>query len=98
MGEKRKRRTASYDETKRRAPRRTGPRGYLERSGSRTAAGSAIAARVLGAAAVERIVGGRYEWRDAGMRPVSGTRKRHWEAHEEDRRRQRREGAGDEPT
>ena len=82
----------SYDEVRRRAPRRTGPRGYLERSGSRTMPGGAIAARVVGPAAVEQIVGGRYEWRDAGMRPLSGSRKRHWDAQEADERRRRRGG------
>ena len=45
-------------------------------------AGGSIAARVVGAAAVERTVGGRYEWRDAGLRPLAGARKRHWEAQE----------------
>ena len=67
----------------------------MERSGSRTIPGGAIAARVMGAAAIERTVGGRYEWRDAGLRPQSGTRKRHWEAQEADERRRRR-GGGDE--
>ena len=60
----------------------------------RTMPGGAIAARVVGAAAVERIVGGRYEWRDAGLRPLSGARKRHWDAQETDERRRRRGGGG----
>ena len=66
----------------------------MERSGSRMAVGSGIAARVVGAAAVERTVGGRYEWRDGGLQPLAGARKRHWEAQRtEDRRRQRQHPA-----
>lgn len=66
----------------------------MERSGSRVVAGSGIAARVVGAAAVERTVGGRYEWRDGGLRPLAGARKRHWETQEAaDRVRQRRHPA-----
>ena len=82
----------SYDEVVRRRPRRTGPRGYLERSGSRVVAGNAIAARVMGTAAVERVVSGRYEWRDSGLRPVAGARKRHWEDHAAAGARTRRRG------
>ena len=62
-------RKATYDETKRRTkPRRplSGPRPvYLERGNGRGAKRTAI---VLGPAAIERIVGGRYEWRDAGFK------------------------------
>ncbi|MDC0526127.1 hypothetical protein OAO87_03915 [bacterium] len=71
--------TASYDEVTRRKPRRAGPRGYMERSGSRVVVGSGIASRVVGATTVERMVEGRYEWRDGGLRPMRGARKRHWE-------------------
>ena len=67
----------------------------MERSGSRVMPGGAIATRVVGAAAVERIVGGRYEWRDAGLRPMSGARKRHWDAQEADERRRQRGGGGE---
>ena len=77
---KRPRTHASYDEVKRRKPRRVGPRAHMERSGSRVVAGSGIAARLVGAATMERIVGGRYEWRDGGLRPLAGARKRCWEA------------------
>ena len=76
---KRPRTHASYDEVKRRKPR-VGPRAHMERSGSRVVAGSSIAARLVGAATMERIVGGRYEWRDGGLRPLAGARKRCWEA------------------
>ena len=59
----------TYDETRRRTkPRRppSGPRPvYLERGNGRGAKRTAI---VLGPAAIERIVGGRYEWRDAGFK------------------------------
>ena len=62
-------RKATYDETKRRTkPRRplSGPRPvYLEKGNGRGAKRTAI---VLGPAAIERIVGGRYEWRDAGFK------------------------------
>ena len=56
----------TYDETRRRAPRR--PKDacvYLEKGNGRGAKRAAI---VLGPAAVDRIVGGRYEWRDAGYK------------------------------
>ena len=72
-------RPPSYDEVTRRKPRRAGPRGYMERSGSRVVTGGGIASRVVGTAAVERMVAGRYEWRDGGLRPMRGARKRHWE-------------------
>ena len=65
----RDKRKVTYDETKRRTkPRRPpgGPRPvYLERGNGRGAKRTAI---VLGPAAIERIVGGRYEWRDAGFK------------------------------
>ena len=51
----------------------------MERSGTREVVGSGIASRVVGPTAVERMVGGRYEWRDGGLRPMRGARKRHWE-------------------
>jgi hypothetical protein len=62
-------RKVTYDETRRQTkPRRPpgGPRPvYLERGNGRGAKRTAI---VLGPAAIERIVGGRYEWRDAGFK------------------------------
>ena len=55
---------------------------YLERGNGRGAKRAAI---VLGPAAIDRIVGGRYEWRDAGYtRPRSARRRA-------GRRRRRRE-------
>ena len=89
-GGKRKRRaTGAYDETRRRKARRTTPRGYMDRGG-RDWVGCKRGAIVLGEAAVERTVAGRYEWRDRGMSPVRGARKRHWEdEHEPTHRAQR---------
>ena len=89
-GGKRKRRaTGAYDETRRRKARRTTPRGYMDRGG-RDWVGCKRGAIVLGEAAVERTVAGRYEWRDRGMSPVRGARKRHWEdEHEPSHRAQR---------
>ena len=79
----------AYDETRRRKARRTGTRGYMDR-GARDWAGNKRGAIVLGGAAMERVVAGRYEWRDRGMAPVSGARKRHWEdEHEPTHRAQR---------
>ena len=53
--------------------------GPEQRSGGRVVVGSGIASRVVGTAAVERMVAGRYEWRDWGLRPMRCARKRHWE-------------------
>ena len=62
---RRPKRQATYDETTRRKARRTREVAYLERGQGRGAKRNAI---VLGPAAIERIVGGRYEWRDAGYK------------------------------
>ena len=71
---------ASYDETVR---RRSGPRDaqrvvYLRR-GQDHSVGCKRTAIVLGPYAIERIVRGRYEWRDANLPPQKGPRKRLWE-------------------
>ena len=55
----------SYDETKRRQRRKTHPWRYLERGNGRGAKRHAI---VVGPAVMERIVDGRYEWRDANLK------------------------------
>ena len=69
--------------------------GYMDRGG-RDWAGNKRGAIVLGGAAMERVVAGRYEWRDRGMAPVSGARKRHWEdEHEPTHRAQRPRTDGD---
>ena len=63
--------------------------GYMDRGG-RAWAGNKRSAIVLGSAAMERIVAGRYEWRDRAMTPVRGARKRYWEdIHEPTHRAQR---------
>ena len=88
-GKRKRRAEGAYDETRRRGARRTTPRGYMDRGG-RDWAGCKRSAIVLGGAAVERVVAGRYEWRDRGMSPVRGARKRHWEdEHEPTHRAQR---------
>ena len=86
----RKRKAAgAYDETRRRKARRVVAGGYMDRGG-REWAGGKRSAIVLGETAMERVVAGRYEWRDQGMPPVRGTRKRHWEdEHEPTHRSQR---------
>ena len=54
----------------------------MERGG-RNWAGSKRTAIVMGGAALERVVAGRYEWRDSGLAPVRGARKRYWEDEQE---------------
>ena len=81
-GGKRTRPTGGYDETARRLRRRHGTIRYVER---REYAGAKRSAIVVGAAAVERTVRGRYEWRDAKERPIGryeSKRKRYWEDEE----------------
>ena len=81
-GEKRARPAGGYDETVRRVRRRQGAIRYVER---REYAGAKRSAIVVGAA-VERVVRGRYEWRDAKERPITrryeSKRKRYWEKEE----------------
>ena len=81
---KRTRPTGGYDETVRRVRRRHGAIRYVER---REYAGAKRSAIVVGAAAVERTVRGRYEWRDAKERPIGryeSKRKRYWEENVRD--------------
>jgi hypothetical protein len=70
----------SYSQTAARAPRR--PRElapYLERGATRCRRGTKREAVAIGALTVERIVGGRYEWRDAEYAAVRGPRRRLWD-------------------
>ena len=84
-----------YDETRRRKARRVDTGGYMDRGG-RAWAGNKRSAIVLGSAAMERIVAGRYEWRDRAMTPMRGARKRYWEdMHEPTHRAQRPRTDGD---
>ena len=67
-----------YDEIKRRKTRRTPPTGgYVER-GNQARAGRLKRAMQIGATTVERVVRGRYEWRDSGLQPMNGERKTIW--------------------
>ena len=93
----RKRKAAgAYDETRRRKARRVVTGGYMDRGG-REWAGGKRSAIVLGGTAVERIVAGRYEWRDHALTPTRGARKRYWEdMHEPTHRAQRPRTDGDE--
>ena len=77
----RKRKARNYDEVERRGPRPPPAERvrYLERTDR--GGGCKRRAVVMGAAAVERVVRGRYEWRDSGLRTaVNGPpRKRYWD-------------------
>ena len=57
-----RKRPATYDETRRRAARRKEPRGYMERSGR---GGGRKRVLPSGGLVVDRVVRGRYEWRDS---------------------------------
>ena len=56
----------TYDETKRRGTKRKHAHGYLERG--RSVGGAKRNAIVISSAVVERVVRGRYEWRDGSLR------------------------------
>jgi hypothetical protein len=64
----RQRTQTQYDETRRRGPRRTTTHGaYMERGSGAGRRGTKRHAIVVGAATIERVVKGRYEWRDGGL-------------------------------
>ena len=69
-------RKVNYSETTRKAPRKAA-RGYMERDGC--GRGRKRIARD-GGMVVERIVNGQYEWRDSGLRPMTGKRRRYYES------------------
>ena len=72
----RKRKKDSYDQTRRRTRTRVTATAYLERrEGHGLCKRRAI---LMGTATIERIVDGRYEWRDGGMRKIKDVRKRYW--------------------
>ena len=54
----------------------------------------------MGPAALERVVAGKYEWRDEGMRAIRGVRKRYWEeiqttaSEDDDKQRNKRQTIG----
>ena len=68
----------SYDETVRRAPRSNDGRAAYVDDHSRKRKRVAIE---VGPVAIERMVRGRYEWRDASLPPVRGPRARWWQRH-----------------
>ena len=70
----------SYSQTTPRAPRRPSELPpHLERGATRCRRGAKRDAVEIGALTVERIVSGKYEWRDAEYAPVKGPRKRLWD-------------------
>ena len=71
----------SYSQTTPRAPRRPSELPpHLERGTTRCRRGTKRDAVEIGALTVERIVSGKYEWRDAEYAPMKGPRKRLWDA------------------
>ena len=71
-----------YDEVRRRKARKTRTTtAYVER-GNRARGGGLKRAIAIGAATVERIVRGRYEWRDGGLQPMIGARRAWWRQQE----------------
>ena len=70
----------SYSQTTPRAPRRPSELPpHLERGTTRCRRGTKRDAVEVGALTVERIVSGKYEWRDAEYAPMKGPRKRLWD-------------------
>ena len=75
---KRTRNSSCYDETKRRKVRKqnTGKVVYLDqRNGQGTSKRRTI---LMGATALEKVVRGRYDWRDGDLGPNQGARRRYW--------------------
>ena len=74
---RRKRKTNTYDEIRRRkTKRRRTTVVYLDkRSGRGTNKRRAI---LMGTAAMEHVVRGQYEWRDGDLGPTRGKRSRYW--------------------
>ena len=75
---KRKRKTNTYDEIRRRKnkKRRTTVIYLDKRSGRGTNKRRAI---LMGTAAVEHVVRGQYEWRDGDLGPTKGKRSCYWQ-------------------
>ena len=63
-----------YDET----ARRRNFRGYTDRSRHKQPRVALKRAVEVGARTIERVVAGRYEWRDAGLGEMEGARRRLW--------------------
>ena len=49
----------------------------MDRSNNRVS-GAKRNAIEMGAAAIDRLVRGKYEWRDGGLQPAVGARRRFW--------------------
>ena len=68
-----------YDEVSRRKRRRTQVSAYMDRGGRRTASGAVKRGAIaIGAAAMEWITQGQYEWRDQRFTQVRGKRRKFW--------------------
>ena len=68
-----------YDEVNRRKRRRTQASAYMDRGGRRTASGAVKRGAIaIGAAAMEWITRGQYEWRDQRFAQVRGKRRKFW--------------------
>ena len=68
-----------YDEVNRRKRRRTQASTYMDRGGRRTASGAVKRGAIaIGAAAMEWITQGQYEWRDQRFAQVRGKRRKFW--------------------
>ena len=72
---------AGYDETKRRKRRAAAGVGYADRSRHKQPRGTLKRGIEVGARVIDRIVAGRYEWRDAELRPMKGARRSLWDGH-----------------
>ena len=70
-----------YDETARRRKRARQHGGYTDRSKHKQPRVGLKRAIEVGARTIERVVAGRYEWRDAGLGEMEGARRRLWEGN-----------------
>ena len=79
--ERRPRAHTQYDETARRRKRARPHGGYTDRSRHKQPRVALKRAIEVGARTIERVVAGRYEWRDAGLGEMEGARRRLWEGN-----------------
>ena len=80
-GAKRQKGPVAYDETRRRKKRGRTDTVYTDRSRHKQPRGSLKRGIEVGARMIDRIVAGRYEWRDAELRPMAKVRRRLWDGH-----------------
>ena len=80
---RRRRKHVQYDETRRRQRRKRQREGerYVDRSRHTQRKGSLKRSIEVGPHTLDRIVAGRYEWRDAGLRGVRGARRDMWDGN-----------------